>query len=144
MKSLLQLLALGAVTALFASCQTVPYQGQAREVKRKPMEGGVIALTVDHRPEDRMKAYEKMKSNCGDTTVKVLEEGEVAVGQTTTSNSSETNRSNSQKKVGSLFGIPLTTGQAAGTDTSTSSTTTQIKEWQISYECLSPKKKATH
>jgi hypothetical protein len=143
MRNLLQLSALAAATALFVSCQTVPYQGQAREVKRKPNEGGIIALTVDHRPEDRMKADEKMKSNCADTTVKITEEGEVSVGQKTTSNSSDSYRPSSQKKVGTLFGMPLVSGQAAGTDTSASATTMDIKEWQISYECLSAKKKVS-
>ncbi len=139
-----------SISILFAvnliSCQTVPYQGQAREVKRKPSEGGVIALTTDHRPEDRSKADEKMKSNCPAANVKILEEGEVAVGQTTTSNASEAHRPSSQKKVGTLFGMPLISGQAAGTDTTSSSTVTQLKEWQISYECVSSgsKKKVTH
>lgn len=143
MRNLLQLAALAAAAVLFVSCQTVPYQGQAREVKRKPSEGGVIALTVDHRPEDRMVADQKMKSNCSDSTVKITEEGEVSVGQKTTSNSSDTYRPNQQKKVGTLFGMPLVSGAQAGTDTSASATTMDIKEWQISYECLSSKKKTT-
>lgn len=143
MKNIITLSLLAIVTAFFVACQTVPYQGQAREVKRKPMEGGVIALVTDFRPEDRSKADEKMKSNCADSTVKILEEGEVAVGEKTTSNASQDYRSNSQKKVGSIFGMPLVSGQAAGTDTSTSSTTTQLKEWQISYECMASKKKVT-
>lgn len=143
MKNLFNVLLIAAAAVFFVSCQTVPYQGRAREVKKKPSEGGIIALTVDHRPEDRMKADEKMKANCGSSTVKILEEGEVAVGQTTTSNASEAYRPNTKKKVGSIFGMPLISGQEAGTDTSTSSTTTQIKEWQISYECLSHKKKVS-
>ncbi len=147
MRNLFNLSVLVAVAGIMISCQTMPYQGVAREVKRKPNEGGVIALTSEHRPEDRMKADEKMKSNCGASTIKVLEEGEIAVGQTTTSNASEAYRPSSQKKVGSLFGMPLVSGQGAGTDTSTSSTVTQLKEWQISYECMSSapsKKKVTH
>lgn len=143
MRNLLQLSVLAAAAVLFVSCQQMPYVGQAREVKRKPSEGGVIALAVDHRPEDRMKADEKMKSNCADATVKILEEGEVSVGQKTTSSTSNEYRPSTQKKVGSLFGMPLVSGSAAGTDTSGSATTMDIKEWQISYECLSSKKKAT-
>jgi hypothetical protein len=143
MKNLFNLLVLTGVSAFFVACQTVPYQGKAREVKRKPSEGGIIALSVDHRPEDRTKADEKMKSNCPQAKVKILEEGEVAVGQTTTSNASEAYRPSSQRKVGSVFGMPLVTGQAAGTDTATSSTTTQLKEWQISYECESLKKRVS-
>ncbi|MGE0763135.1 MAG: hypothetical protein AB7N80_07655 [Bdellovibrionales bacterium] len=128
------------ITLALTACQTVPYEGQAREVKRKPQQEGVIALETNHRSEDRAKADEKMKSNCAPYPVNILEEGEVVTGQATTTNASETNRASSQKKVGSLFGIPVTTGQASGTDTSTSSTTTALKEWQISYTC---DKKAT-
>jgi hypothetical protein len=127
----------------FVSCQTVPYQGKAREVKRKPSDGGVIALDVDHRAEDRQRADEKMKSNCGELSVKILEEGEVVVGQTTNSTTSEDQRNDTRRKAGNFLGMALVTGQAAGTDSQTSSTTTQLKEWQISYECSS-KKKAVH
>ncbi len=142
MKNLFNIFLLLIGTTIFVSCQTVPYQGQAREVKRKPSEGGIIALTVDHRPEDRSKADEKMKSNCANSTIKILEEGEVAVGQKTTSNSSDSYRPSTQKKVGTLFGVPLVSGQAGGTDTASSATTIELKEWQISYECL-PSKKVT-
>jgi hypothetical protein len=143
MKKLSVLLALTCASLFFVSCQTVPYQGKAREVKRKPMEGGIIALQNDPRPEDRMKADEKMKSNCGDSTVKVLEEGEVAVGQTTSTDGSTDHRQGNQHKVGTLFGMPLVSGQPSGTDSHSSSTTTEIKEWQISYECVTEKKKVT-
>ena len=131
-----------AVIALLGltACQTVPYQGQARDVKKKPQEEGVIAMPLDPRDEDRAKAEQKMASNCAPGSFKVLEEGEVAIGQKTNSNSSETDRANKQSKVGSLFGIPLVSGQAAGKDQSSEQTTTQIKEWQISYKCDTAKK----
>lgn len=141
MKKLSLICALALGSFFLISCQTVPYQGQAREVKRKPSEGGIIALAVNHRPEDRAQADVRMKSNCAQSEIKILEEGEVAVGQTTTSNASETNRASTERKAGMLFGIPVMTGQASGTDTSTSSTTTQIKEWQISYECVAARKR---
>lgn len=146
MKSLMNLFIFSVTSAVFVSCQTIPYEGRAREVKRKPSEGGIIALTAEHRTEDRMKADEKMKSNCPNGTVKILEEGEVAVGQTTVANSSQDHRQSTQRKAGVIFGMPIMAGQAAGTDTSMSSTVTQIKEWQISYECASSssKRKSTH
>lgn len=116
-------------------CQTVPYEGKARDVKRRPQIDGVISLAVDHRPEDRSKAEEKMKANCGVYPVKVLEEGEVAVGQAVQVSGKETERKSTEAEVGKLFGIPLISGEAGGKDTSTSSVTTSIKEWQISYKC---------
>lgn len=122
-------------TLFFTGCQTVPYQGQARDVKKKPLEGGVLALPLDPKDEDRMKAEQKMKQTCLDKEFKILEEGEVVVGQKTNTTASEDNRDNSQKKVGMIFGLPLMSGQKAGKDMSSSSTTENIKEWQISYEC---------
>ena len=118
-----------------AGCQTVPYVGQAREVKRKPQTEGIIALNPNHRDEDRAKADEKMKSNCSPYPVKILEEGEVVVGQEVKSTANETDRQSSKTKIGSLFGVPLVSGTDAGKDTSSSSTTTSLKEWQISYSC---------
>lgn len=122
-------------TLFFSGCQTVPYQGQARDVKKKPMEGGVLALPLDPRDEDRMKAELKMKQNCQNMAFKVLEEGEVVIGQKTNSSGREDNRENTQRKVGSLWGIPLVSGDQGGKNTSSTTTTENIKEWQISYEC---------
>lgn len=136
--SKLGLLAASAVTMLvMAGCQTMPYQPYAREVKRQPGNGGEIALKQEHRDEDRMKAQSMMTSNCGAATVKVLEEGEVVVGQTTNSNASQThNAGHSGQQVGTLFGIPVTSGaQQASNDTSMTATTTALKEWNIKYEC---------
>ena len=121
---------------LFAlqACQTI-YVPQARDVKRKPHVGGVIALKTEHRDEDRQKADSIMKSNCGNLSIKILEEGEVVTGQETKTTGNETNRDDSRSNVGSLFGIPLTSGSAAGKETQQSATISQLKEWQISYEC---------
>ncbi len=122
---------------VMAGCQTMPYQPYAREVKRQPGGGGEIALKQEHRDEDRLKAQSMMNSNCGATGVKVLEEGEVVVGSTTNSNASETHNSGRPgQQVGTLFGIPVTSGgQQASNNTATSATTTALKEWNIKYEC---------
>ena len=124
-----------------ASCATV-YTPQARDVKRKPKVNGVIALNTTHRDEDRQKADSMMKQNCGTLPINIVEEGEVAVGQQTSSSGSETNRDDSRMQVGSMFGIPLLTGENGGKNTNQSSTVTQLKEWQISYECQTQTQKA--
>lgn len=131
---------LGAISIVLVAgwiqgCQTVPYQGQARDVKRKPNAEGVISIAMDHRPEDRAKAEEKMKSNCGNYPVEVLEEGEVAVGQSVSTTGRETDRASTKRQVGSLFGVPLVSGEEAGRDSSTNSVTTAVKEWHITYKC---------
>ena len=120
-----------------AGCQTMPYQPYAREVKRQPGNGGEIALKQEHRDEDRLKAQSMMTTNCGSTAVKVLEEGEVVVGQTTNSNAAETHQNGQQgQQVGTLFGMPITSGaQQASNNTATTATTTALKEWNIKYEC---------
>lgn len=139
-KLLLTAIILIPTTVFFTGCQTVPYQGQARDVKKKPQEGGVLALPIDPRDEDRMKADLKMKQNCGKMAIKVLEEGEVVVGQKTNSTATEDNRERTKHKVGSLWGMPITSGDPGGKNVSSSSTTENIKEWQISYECQKSKK----
>ena len=130
--------ALLAVSGLFTACQTLPYQPYAREVKKKPTESGIIALKAEHRDEDRQKAQSMMSMNCGQKTVKVLEEGEVVTGTNTVASAQARNvRGTQDQQVGSLFGMPvLAKGQASGEDTTVSSATTQMKEWQISYECV--------
>jgi hypothetical protein len=120
-----------------SGCQTIPYQGQARDVKRRPGDGGIVAMKVDHRPEDRLVAEEKMRTNCAGLELKIESEEEVVVGQKVEGNSRDTNRESNKQQVGSLFGIPVISGEEGGVDTQTSSTTTQLKEWQIAYKCLS-------
>lgn len=124
----------------FIGCQTMPYQPYARDVKRKPSEGGVIALKTEHNEQDRAKAESMMKSNCGTTPVKVLEEGEVTVGETTSGSATEKHQAGaSGSKVGSLFGMPITSGGVdPSKNTHTTTTTTALKEWQISYACGNP------
>lgn len=132
------LMAVSAAAVLaIAGCQTMPYQPYAREVKRQPGNGGEIALRAEHRDEDRMKAQSMMNSNCGSSAVKVVEEGEVVVGTTTNSNARETHdQGRPGQQVGTLFGIPVTSGgREASNNTSTTATTTALKEWNIKYEC---------
>jgi hypothetical protein len=50
MKKLTILLA----SALAVGCATIPYQPYAREVKKRPRQGGMIALHAEYRPEDRV------------------------------------------------------------------------------------------
>ncbi len=130
-----------AATVVVTSCQTTPYQGQARDTKKKPQESGVISLKENFRDEDRQKADEKMKSNCNPLTARIVEEGEIVIGQKVDTGSSETKRDDSRTDVGSLFGIPLTSGKAGGKDVNSSSTTTALREWQISYVCDTKKGK---
>ncbi len=128
-----------AVALLFVvGCQTMPYQPYARAVKSKPQEGGVVALKLEHRDEDTAMAQQMMTRNCGHAAVKVLEEGEVVVGQeTSTSGNTAHNAGTSDKKVGSLFGLPLVAAGSAPNDSTKSvSATSAIKEWQISYTCI--------
>lgn len=117
-------------------CQTMPYQPYARDVKKKPQTGGTIALHSEHRDEDRAKATQMMSSTCGSNEVKVVEEGEVVVGQTTNTNANQNSNYGNKQQVGTLFGMPVTSGSDASTNTNSTATTTQLKEWQITYECV--------
>lgn len=124
---------------VLAGCQTVPYQGQARNVTIKPQKEGVISIAVNHRDEDRQKAQEMMTRNCQPYEVEVLEEGEVAVGTKTDSTGRDTDRASTERQVGTLFGVAVMSGEAGGKNTQSSSQTVSIKEWHISYKCDSKK-----
>jgi len=128
------LFALAAVLVI-SGCQTVPYQGNARDVKRKPGVGGTIAVPLNPRQEDRDRANEHMISNCGNGNFKVTEEGEVVTGETTQANTRNDYRANSQQQTGTFLGMPVYAGDPGGTDSSTTATRTQLKEWQLTYEC---------
>ena len=69
MNALLFLILAAAMTA----CQSLPYQPYARDVKKKPAQGGIIALKPDHRDEDQAKAKQMMANNCASSAVKILE-----------------------------------------------------------------------
>ncbi len=126
------------VIVLISACASMPYEPYAREVKKKPRSGGVIALKPTHRPEDRARADFLMAANCGsDATANVAEEGEVVVGQKTDANSNTNKREGqSPKEAFRLAGISFTSGGTPpGEETTTSTETTQLKEWQIAYSC---------
>ena len=132
-KKLVGLVAISGIV-LLAGCQTMPYQPYARSVKVEPETGGIVALKLEHQDEDRAKAQSMMAQNCGGQTVKVLEEGEQVIG--TETSSKETNEAgNNGHKVGSLFGIPVTSG-AKEASKNTATVTTNKKEWQIRYKCV--------
>jgi hypothetical protein len=134
-------LVVSGLTVLFlAGCQTMPYQGKARDVKRRQGQGGVIAMSLDPRPEDRQVAEQKMQSTCGNIPYQVLEEGEVAIGTKSVQNDRATLRDDTRKKQGKFLGMDLVTGEAGGVNTTTESTTETVKEWQITYECVAAKK----
>jgi hypothetical protein len=119
-----------ALLAILASCAYVPY---ARDVKRSSS-GGVIAMHVNYRQEDRSKAEQMMATVCNGKEVKVLEEGEVVTGTKTNTAASTSEGSNSVWNLGKGF------SNKPSVDTSAESTTTQLKEWQISYTCVEAKK----
>lgn len=126
-----------APALLIVACATVPYQPYAREVKKKPREGGTIALKSEHRPEDRARAEFLMGANCGaSSTVSVTEEGEVVVGEKT--NSSSNRHQQMERDSGfSIGGIAFASGSGRpGENTSTESSTVQLKEWHIAYQCI--------
>lgn len=126
-----------AILFAFVGCQTVPYQPYARLVKKRPGDGGVIAVTMAHQAEDMPKANEMMAQNCGEGNYKVTEEGEVVVGSTTEGTASQTHDAGRPgQQVGTLFGMPVTSGgRDASNNTRTQTTTSAVKEWQITYEC---------
>lgn len=131
-------LVLLAVAAIVAGCATVPYQPYARDVKRKPGEGGVIALKTEHRPEDRQFADSKMASNCGsDSIVKVTEEGEVEVGEKTNTTGGQSKTNNEGASGFKLGGITFGSAKPSeDTTTHSSSETIKLKEWHIAYNCV--------
>ncbi len=141
MKYLKLLMTVSMITGLLTSCQSVPYQPYARDVKKKPSQNGIIALKVGYRDEDRQKATHMMASNCAPTQAKVIEEGEVVIGQESTTNSNTSKNAGTQSThVGSFLGMPLLSGgRDPSENTSAKVSTTEVKEWQISYECLTKK-----
>ena len=120
---------------LVTACQTMPYQGSARDVKRKPGVGGTIAVPMNPQQADRDRATEHMISNCGNGNYKITEEGEVVVGESTQSDQRNSYRDNNQHQAGSFLGMPVYSGDAGGVDTHATQTRTQMKEWQLGYEC---------
>lgn len=116
---------------LLARCATPSYQPQAREVKRRPTQGGTIALGSSYRPEDRVHAEIVMKSNCGNQDVKIVEEGEVIVGEQTQATTDKNARVTTHAFT--IGGLPFGNDKPAER---TTTQTVQIKEWHISYDCI--------
>ena len=133
------LIPLGIATLWVSGCATIPYEGQARDIKLKPRMEGVIGIPNNPKPEDRNKAEERMRVNCGAGAYEVLEEGEVVVGQETTTNARQTDRANTQAPIGKIFGMKMLAGDPGGQDTKSTAVTTAVKEWQISYKCVAGK-----
>lgn len=142
MKQILGKIFLSVAAIGITACQTLPYQPYARDVKKKPRLSGVIALKTNHRDEDSYKAEQMMKSNCGELAVKVLEEGEVEVGQETkTQASTQHEEARRGTQVGTFLGLPVTSGgRNAESQTTGVTSTVAVKEWQIQYECEQPVK----
>lgn len=126
--------------ALFmVSCAMVPY---AREVKKKPNAGGTIALKTYHNAQDRAQADLLMRNNCGTNEVKVTEEGEAVVGQVTNSNANTNYYSGSRNTASANWGTVTFGNYNPGESTNMTAQTTQLKEWQIQYECVASNAKA--
>ncbi|MFL5251256.1 MAG: hypothetical protein ACJ783_08435 [Myxococcales bacterium] len=118
---------------VLAGCAMAPPpQAYAREVKRKPQSSGVIALHQPSTPGDRALADSMMKSNCGGSAVKVLDEGEVDIGEHA---EGEAHKEKGQKEEKWFGIIPVKDEKPDQNKTSTN--TTKLKEWQIVYECSS-------
>jgi hypothetical protein len=106
------------------------YKPYARSVK-KSQEGGVIALKIEHRTEDKDLATSIMKEACGAKSAVIKEEGEVVVGSIT--NQLMTKEAANKKTKKGLFGLKFTEGHDGAEQTS--SETIQKKEWLITYTC---------
>ncbi len=130
-KKLITLSCLSSLVLLNSCAGMFKYRPYARNVKKRPGNSGVVALRLDHRNEDRDLAKSFMKENCEGKKVSVKDEGEVVIGTVTNSNSEASK--GSSVKMGSLFGIPVSSSNPDSSSSST--TTTQKKEWQINYIC---------
>jgi hypothetical protein len=107
-----------------------PIPPYAREAKRKPQAGGIIALHQSPTVDDRKLADTMMTSNCGTVAVKVLEEGEVDIGERTQGTAQKLKGEEGKSFLGI---IPIKAEKPP--ETKTDSTMLRVKEWQIVYEC---------
>jgi hypothetical protein len=109
---------------LLASCAT------ATVVETSPGVGGVISVKPAQDPEARQKARALMVQTCGRKRFKIVKEGRVAVGTETTGSSTSTPQ---DRKQYNLF-----TGKSktvTETNTDSSSTTSNVYEWHLTYRC---------
>lgn len=130
---------IGLVTLVFcSSCQMMQYQPYAKDVKKKPTQGGIVAMRSNYRDEDRAKAESMMQRNCSPIRYTVLEEGEVVIGQSTATTGNESYSAGSDgKEVGSFLGMPVVAGaKDPSKSLNSSSTVTNLTEWQIQYKCI--------
>lgn len=108
------------VTSILISCAT------ARVEELEPGVGGVITVSPPQDPEARSKAKALMADNCGKKKAVIVKEGYAVVG-TQASGSEETSPSSSTN---------LFTGKKVNsTHTSSNVTTSQVKEWRLTYKC---------
>ncbi len=135
-------LALGVgATLLLSGCQTIPYTGQARDVKRRPGAGGTVAVPINPQQVDRERASEHMTTNCGAGNFKVTSEEEVATGQMVESDAYNSAQPYRPAHAGGLvLGPPV---YADGMDSHVTSRVVQTKEWLISYDCVESAKEPT-
>lgn len=131
--------------AMMTGCQTAPYKPYARDVKKKAQQGGVVALKPEHQDEDRKKAEEMMAKTCTPLAFKIVDEGEVVVGQETkTKGNTSYNQGSEGESMGSLFGMKVMSGKKDPSQSSESaSSTVQLKEWQINYACEKAQSRAS-
>jgi len=122
---------MGFFALAMTACVQMPYEPQARQVKIQPKNGGIIAVPVNHRAEDKQKAISMMTDACGTKKPEVTEEAEVVVGQkTTTASDNYRNQSSSSSTIpGLVFGNPSSSSNST-------STTTAEKEWQMTFKCM--------
>ena len=119
-----------AYCLIMSGCVSMPYEPYARQVKNAPGKGGVIAMHLGYKPEDKQRALGMMADNCGSKKPEVTEEGEVVVGQTTKTNDNHYyNGNQNQDRSGFFFAQPTA-------QTASQSSVVQDKEWQLTYKCL--------
>jgi hypothetical protein len=67
---------LAALVLSSVACRTLPPPGEARDVTVKPQKSGTVAISAALRPEDRVKAEQRMTAVCAPNPYKIVEEGE--------------------------------------------------------------------
>lgn len=109
------------------SCMTPP-QPYAKTVEMEPGKGGIIMIHPSEDPIAHQKAEGMMQSNCAGKKYQILKEGETKVGTA----SSGTTQNNS-KEAGFFEKL---SGISNKTESQTSTATTDITEWRITYKCM--------
>lgn len=102
----------------------------ARVVEVYPGKGGVISLSPPQSPEAREKAKALMSDGCQGKKSTIVKEGEVVVGQ---KSEGEEESTQEDKRSTNLF-TGKTSSKPMG-KTRSSSTTSNLTEWRITYRC---------